>query len=231
MLLYLAGGNDGLNVLLPNGGADYAVLRRRAADRSIAGQGADDRRARSAPGRCPARAAPRSRSPTSRCQGGGGDNARAPASLDGASTRSTATAPAAPGPTSRSCPRSTPRSTPSATSTTPTSGSRRSNDLNIKTGWLGRWIDRNGDDTTRCRRSRSTPRSRRRSARRPTPCARSRRCRWPASRMNSPELSAARTAWTSTRRCAASRGSAPARATTTSSARASTYGLAVETWT
>ena len=46
-------------------------------------------------------------------------------------------------------------------------------DLNNKTGWLGRWIDRNGSTrTTRCRRSRSTPRSRRRSARRKSPvCA------------------------------------------------------------
>ena len=52
-----------------------------------------------------------------------------------------------------------------------------SNDLNVKTGWLGRWIDRNGTARTRCRRSRSTPRSRSRSARRPTRCARSRRCR------------------------------------------------------
>ena len=80
-----------------------------------------------------------------------------------------------------------------------------SNDQNIKTGWLGRWIDRNGNAPTRCRRSRSTPRCRSRSARTASPCARSRRCRWRASRTrNSQQLSAAPTTSTSTRRCATS---------------------------
>ena len=62
---------------------------------------------------------------------------------------------------------------------------RASNDVNIKTGWLGRWIERTARTPTRCRRSRSTRRCRRRSARRRTRCARSRRCRWAGFTMNS----------------------------------------------
>ena len=59
---------------------------------------------------------------------------------------------------------------------------KASYDMNVKTGWLGRWIDRNGSPTNPCRRSRSTPRSRSRSARRSTRSARSPRWRRSASR-------------------------------------------------
>ena len=62
-----------------------------------------------------------------------------------ASTRSSATAPAALAPTSRSCPRSTPRSTRSRHFDNSDLWFEASADLNNKTGWLGRWIDRNGD--------------------------------------------------------------------------------------
>ena len=63
---------------------------------------------------------------------------------------------------------------------------KASYDLNVKTGWLGRWIDAQRlGRPTRCRRSRSTPRCRSRSARRPTRCARSRRCRSLGFTMNS----------------------------------------------
>ena len=61
-----------------------------------------------------------------------------------ASTRSSATAPAAPARTSRSCPRSTPSKYSLSHFDNSDIWFEASNDLNTKTGWLGRWIDRNG---------------------------------------------------------------------------------------
>ena len=150
VLLYLAGGNDGLNVDPAQRRGRLRGLRRGAPD--------DPSRRRADATGGPRRLA-------RRCPGPGGA-ALAFANVDGlegrrrrqlgrastrgdgdsASTRCSATAPAAPAPTSRSCPRSTPSSTTSATSTTRDIWFAARNDLNIKTGWLGRWIDRNGTD-------------------------------------------------------------------------------------
>ena len=105
VLLYLAGGNDGLNVLIPNDPVDWESYR--AARPEIHRmRGPATPAPASARWRCPARAAPRSRSRTS--------SSPAPATTatrSTGSTSSTATAPAAPARTSRSCPRSTPSST------------------------------------------------------------------------------------------------------------------------
>ena len=89
------------------------------------------------------------RSPT-RCVSGPGNNGV----HAGVSTRSTAMARAAPGPTSRSSrPRTTSRPT-CRTSRAAITGSR-ARWRQLETGWLGRWLDRlRRPRTTRCRRSR-----------------------------------------------------------------------------
>ena len=166
MLLYLAGGNDGLNVVLPNGGADYALLRVACARPSGAC------RAPTAGGRMGSWQLPGPGSALAFANPVVSGARRQRRRDDTASTRSTATAPAAPGSDLAVMPAVDAKKYSLSHFDNCDLWFEASYDLNNKTGWLGRWIDRNGRPTTRCRRSRSTPRSRSRSAPRSKPvCA------------------------------------------------------------
>ena len=153
VVVYLAGGNDGLNVLVPTPGRRLQRVHARRGPRSTADRALRPRTASARPC-CPERAAERWRSPTSSCPRTAAATTRPRAS--------TSPAPAA---------------TASGFDTLYGDGSggagsdlavmpavdakqynlshfdnsdiwfRASNDENIKTGWLGRWLERYGSDT------------------------------------------------------------------------------------
>ena len=206
VVVYLNGGNDGLNCFVPASAPEYAkyqALRPTIARVLGDGMGGD----RSARRSCPAPAA-RWRSPTS------SSPARAPTATatPRASTRSTATAPAARARISRSSrPPTTTRPT-ARTSRAATTGSPVRSRSCRPAGWAAGSTS-TARRRTRCRRSRSTPTCPSRSAPRRRPCARSKGCRASASASRASPA-------TSTARSASSRPCRSRPATTPSPARA-----------
>ena len=238
VLLYLAGGNDGLNVhrarTTPPTTAAYVAAR----PMIHRGQGAharpDARRLQAAarPGRRRARVRQRHRlQERRRRQLATRASTSPPAARPTAWTRCSATAPAARARTWRSCPRSTPSSTTSATSTTRTSGSRPATTRTSRRAGSAAGSTATARTTTRCRRSRSTRRCRRRSARTAKPV-----CAIPSLPMsgfthNSSRASAAQRPQPQHRRCATSPALQAGAGNAYLSRSRSTYGLAVETRT
>ena len=131
VLLYLAGGNDGLNTLVPNGAADYAsYVGRAAGDPPAPGRrpraGASGRR------RWPATAAQQLAFANVDVSRGGGDNGDATCGFDTLYGDGTAAGLGSVHARGRLAAAPT-----SATSTTSDIWFKASYDLNVKTGWLG----------------------------------------------------------------------------------------------
>ena len=168
--IYLNGGNDGLNSIVPT---ETSAVRQVPV-------AAPDHRPRARPrhghGRSARRVDPAGTGSTLALRQPSSSPAPAPTrtATPRASTRSTATAPAARGPISRSSRRPTTTRPTARTSRAATTGSP-ARSAQLQTGWLGRWLDAYGSQVepapgglarlAACR-SRSAPRRR--------PCARSR---------------------------------------------------------
>ena len=168
VLLYLAGGNDGLNIVMPNGNGDelasanyaaYSNARKdigRAVGPSVAGGKVGSW---ALPGQGDARRLAFTNAAISTAGGGdNGDGAYGFDSLYGDGMGGT-------GANLAVLLRSTRSSTPSATSTTRTSGSRPATTSTTRRAGSGASSTRTATPTTRCRPSRSTRPCRSRSAR------------------------------------------------------------------
>ena len=158
-MLYLAGGNDGLNVIIPRAdAADYASLLRPRARSSTARRAprrrtpTATRRRGSARTRCPAPAARRWRSPDPPSpSAGGGDNWAKRFNFTGTGDYGFDTlygnGTGGAGSDLAVMPAVDAKQYNLSHFDNSDIWFRASNDVNIKTGWLGRWLERYGSDT------------------------------------------------------------------------------------
>ena len=174
VVIYLNGGNDGLNCFVPTSPTEFATyqtLRPYHRPRARARHGRCRRHDDHAGNRQHARVLEQARL---------GHRRPTRTAMSSASTRSTATARAARAPISRSSRRPTTTHRTARTSKAATTGSRVRSRSCRRAGWAAGWTP-TGRPRTRCRPSRSIRTSRSRSARPRRPCAPSRGCRASAS--------------------------------------------------
>jgi uncharacterized protein (DUF1501 family) len=154
VLLYLAGGNDGLNVILPNGADDYAAY---TTARPFIGraQGATPKDADGNPtakiGSHPMPGAPLAFSGVTVSKSGGGDNwakrFNFPGTGDFGFDTLYGNGTGGPGSNLAVMPAVDAKKYSLSHFDNSDIWFAASNDINVKTGWLGRWIDRNGSAT------------------------------------------------------------------------------------